>query len=215
MTLQQQIEKMQEALLPMIPKNILDTLVSTTRELVESGIADKGLKKGERIPWFELPNATGSKISSDRLLQKGPLVISFYRGSWCPYCNVEFRAMQEHLPQINEAGAKLVAISPELPDNSLTLTEKYNLEFELLSDEGNGVARQFGLVFALAEEVRPIYADFGFHIPSHNGDESWEIPIPATYIVNRDGTILHAYVNANYTQRMEPVEIVEVLRKQR
>ena len=120
--------------------------------------------------------------------------------------------MQLALPEIEALGAQLVTVSPELPDKSLTTAERNDLAFEVLSDVGNKVAREFGLVFSLAEKLRPIYASFGIDIPAYNGDDTFELPMPATYVIDTDGTILHAFVDTDYTKRLEPAEIVEILK---
>jgi peroxiredoxin len=212
MTLQEQIEAQQQRILSYIPERIRRTLAESTSRLVRSGIHERCLAKDDRIPAFTLMNLTGGRITSDSLLRRGRLVISFYLGSWSPPCCLEMQVLQEHLADLRALGAQLVAVSPELPDNSLAIKEKYGVEFDLLHDAGNAVARRFGLVFAVPEEVRAFYANFGFHIPSHNGEDTWEIPLPATYIVETDQTVLHAYADADYTKRMEPAEIVSVLR---
>jgi peroxiredoxin len=213
MSLKHEIEIMQQELLPQIPKEVLETLLATTEKLVQSGIADKSFKKGDKAPSFTLPSATGKSVNSSELLKDGPLVVSFYRGGWCPYCNVEFHALQQAFPEMKELGAKLVAISPQTPDNSLSTYEKHALTFEVLSDVGNRVARDFGLVFALAEEVRPIYKEFSFDIPAYNGDDSFEIPIPATYVIAPDGMIVYSFVDADYSHRAEPTDIIKVLKE--
>jgi len=212
MTLQSEIKKMQEEMLPMIPKDVLSLLLSKTKELEESGLTEKALKKGDKIPNIVLPNATKKEIEINEYLNEGPVVISFYRGGWCPYCNLELKALQENLKEIESAGGKLFAVSPELPDNSISSVEKHNLKFEVLSDVGNKVANEFGLVFNLAEELRPIYKQFNFDIPKNNGDKSWSLPIPATYIVNKKGIITKCFVNADYTKRMEPSDIIDALK---
>ena len=120
--------------------------------------------------------------------------------------------MQLALSEIAALGAQLVTVSPELPDKSLSTVEKNNLAFEVLSDVGNKVARGFGLVFSLAEELRPIYSSFGIDIPAYNGDDTFELPMPATYVIDTDSTIIHAFVDADYTKRLEPTEIVEILK---
>jgi peroxiredoxin len=120
--------------------------------------------------------------------------------------------LQLALPEIEALGAHLVAVAPELPDKSLSTSEVNALAFEVLSDVGNKVAREFGLVFSLAEELRPIYASFGIDIPAYNGDDTFELPMPATYVIDTDGTILHAFVDTDYTKRLEPAEIVEILK---
>lgn len=148
-----------------------------------SGLGEQSLKVGARVADFTLRNAGGEDVQLADLLAKGPVVLSFYRGGWCPYCNIELRALQRALPEINDFGAELVAISPETPDHAQDTTETNDLEYEVLGDTGNKVARAFGLVFTLAEELRPIYQDFGIELPDYNGDESFELPVPATYVI--------------------------------
>ena len=182
-----------------------------TEDLVKSGIADRSLKVGDRVSEFTLTNAIGKEITLRSLLAAGPVVISFYRGQWCPYCNLELRALQKALPEIIANGASLVAISPQTPDNSLSTAEKNELTFEVLSDVGNKVAREFGLVFTLPEELRPIYEGFGVDLLAHNGDKTFELPLPATYVVAADGKVISAFVDPDYTKRLEPEEIVAAL----
>ena len=121
--------------------------------------------------------------------------------------------MQRALPEIEALGATLVTVSPQLPDNSLSTAEKLDLTFEVLSDEGNRVARDFGLVFTLPAEMRSIYQDFGIDLPAANGDESFELPMPATYVIDRSGAIRLAFVNVDYTTRLDPEEIIDALKK--
>jgi len=208
MLLKDEIKKLQEEMFPVMPEEVVNLLIQKISELVESGIAEKALKEGDSIPQVTLSNAVGNEINVNSLLKEGPLVISFYRGAWCPYCNLELHSLQQVLPELKALGAQLVAISPNTPDNSRTSIEKHKIEFEVLSDFNNKVAKEFGLVFSLAEEVRPIHLHLGFDIPKYNGNNSWDLPVPATYIVNTDGTIAHAFVNADYTQRMEPTDII-------
>ncbi len=212
MTLAQEISDFQAGFVSQLPAEALATFAAKTEQLVRSGIAEAAIGAGDEIPGFSLPGATGRTVSGAVLLASGPLVISFYRGSWCPYCNLELHALQQIAPEITALGARLVAISPNLPDTSLTSVEKHALTFEVLSDVGNTVARQFGLVFTLDEELRPLYRDFGIDLPGENGDDSYELPIPATYVVRPDGIVAAAYVNADYTRRMEPADILAALR---
>ena len=212
MTLQEQIQEFQSNLLESIPKETLQTIQNSTVEMINSGIEERTIKKGSRIPVFSLPNSSGKLVNSIELLRDGPLIISFYRGAWCPYCNLELRALQEQLPKIQKLGAQLVAISPNLPDTSLSFKEKNELTFEVLSDIGNSLAKDFGLVYNLGCELRDLYSQFGFDIPAQNGDDSYSLPIPATYIVRQDGVIDYAYVKADYTERMEPSLILEKLK---
>ena len=213
MLLKDEIKKMQEEMLPQIPEDVLKLLFSKIEELVNSGIAERTLNEGDEIPQINLPNAVGKTINVNSMLKDGPVVISFYRGAWCPYCNLELKALQNALPEIKSLDAQLIAISPNTPDNSISSIEKHELEFEVLTDAGNKIAKEFRLVFNLAEELRPIFKQFNFDVPKYNGDESWELPIPATYIVNTDGKIVHAFVNADYTKRMEPTEIISKLKE--
>ena len=166
---------------------------------------------GQIAPGFELPDANGNRGELSTLLENGPVVLTFYRGGWCPYCNIELRALQSALPQIQSHGASLVAVSPQTPDQSLSTAEKNELEFSVLSDVGNQVAGEYGLVFTLPEPLRPIYEDFGIDLPAHNGDDTFELPVPATYVIDREGVVRYAFVNADYRRRAEPSEILASL----
>ncbi|WP_346292230.1 peroxiredoxin-like family protein [Sphaerothrix gracilis] len=212
MSLTQDLANFAAQIQAQMPDEVKGKMAQALTELQASDIADNSLKAGDRVPNFSLPNAVGQTVSIQDLLQTGPVVISFYRGSWCPYCNLELKALQQALPEIEAQGASLVAISPQTPDSSLPTAEKHDLSFEVLSDVGNQVAREFGLVFALPAYLRPIYENFGIDLPAHNGDETFELPVPATYVVRTDGTIVQAYINVDYTQRQDPAEIVAGLK---
>ncbi|MEM1310883.1 MAG: peroxiredoxin-like family protein [Cyanobacteria bacterium P01_H01_bin.153] len=196
-----------------IPQEAQAVMARAGDEIAQLGIVDKSLKTGDRIPDFTLSNAVGNAVAVADLLKDGPLVIAFYRGGWCPYCNLELRALQQALPAIEADGARLVAIAPETPDNSLTTQEKNELSFEVLSDIGNQVARQFGLVFTLPEYLRPIYQSFGIDVAAHNGDENFELPVAATYVVNTQSQIVHHFVNVDYKRREDPETIVAALKQ--
>ncbi|MEM1254723.1 MAG: peroxiredoxin-like family protein [Cyanobacteria bacterium P01_H01_bin.21] len=195
------------------PQEVQDTMTAATDALDTSGIADQALTVGDMAPDFELPDATGKQVRLSELLNQGPVVINFYRGEWCPYCNLELRAFQALLPEFKQAGANLVAISPELPDHSLSVSEKHSLEFAVLSDVGNRVSRQYGLVFTLDESLRPIYKNFGIDVSASNGDESYELPLPATYVIEPSGRIRYAFAEADYTQRAEPQDVLAVVKE--
>jgi peroxiredoxin len=196
-----------------IPDDVKAQMTAAAEDLANSGILAQSLNVGDKMPDVTLPDATNQWVNLPTLLKNGPLVISFYRGGWCPYCNLELRALQQALPEIQDQGATLVAISPETPDNSLSTSEKHDLAFPVLSDEKNRVAKAFGLVFTVPEALRPIYNSFGIDIPVYNGDDSFELPLPATYVVATDGTIVHAFVNTDYQQRQDPEGIVAVLKQ--
>lgn len=204
MTLAQELQEVTKSFGQQAPTEVLEVMGEANTKLAESKLLDGVLKPGSKIPDFDLPDATGKIISSKELRANNLLLISFYRGHWCPYCNLELNALQARLSEITAKGAILVAISPQTPDQSLTTQEKNNLEFPVLSDVGNKVAKQFGLVFTLDESLRPIYQSFGIDLTAHNGDSSFELPVPATYLVARDGTVIESYVNTNYSERLEP-----------
>ena len=163
-------------------------------------------------PDFALPDALGATVRLAELLTRGPVALVFYRGEWCPYCNLALRAYQASLPEIERLGATLVAISPQTPDNSLTTVEKKGLTFPVLSDVGNRVARQYGLVFAIGEAARPVYAAIGADLPAFNGDASWELPMPGVFVIAPDGTVRFVAVEADFTRRPDPGTILTALR---
>lgn len=212
MSLAQNIQNFQDEFIPTIPKETLDVLMSELQVLIDTGMAEKAVQQGSHFPTFALPNAKNETRSLDDFLSQGPLVISFYRGAWCPYCNLEINALQKHLSDINAAGAQLIAISPQVPDKSVDQISSSQLTFEVLSDIENKLAKKCGLVFTLPESLRPIYAAWQIDIPEHNGNDSFELPIPATYILDANGDVCYAHVNMDYTKRLEPDTIIEQLK---
>jgi len=211
-SLSKKIQEFQDQLLPTIPQNILKTLMGELRNLVATGIAEQAINKGDRFPAFNLANANNETRSLSDFLSSGPLIISFYRGAWCPYCNLEINALQQRLAEINTAGAQLVAISPQLPDKSIDQVNNSQLTFEVLSDTGNLLAKECGLVFTLPESLRSIYDAWKIDIPDYNGDSSFELPIPASYIIDTTGKVHYAHVDMDYTRRLEPDIIIEQLK---
>lgn len=173
------------------------------------------LKVGDRVPEFSLPDALGSHMSLADALKGGAAVLTFYRGGWCPYCNLQLKAYQQALPEIAELGAQILAVSPQLPDGSLSTAEKNSLEFPVLSDVGNSVARSFGLVYALPEELRAALRSNGKALPGVNGDESWELPVPATFVVDTGRRIAFAFVEVDYRLRLGPKDLIAALRAMR
>jgi len=170
------------------------------------------LKVGDKAPSIVLGNAKGERVDVGALLKKGPVIVTFYRGGWCPYCNIELKAFQDVLPQITAAGASLVAISPEKPDDSLSTAEKNALTFEVLSDVGHEVGRAFGLVYEFTNELRGAYENFGLDIPAKNGAPGqWALPVSATYVIDANGTIIYAYTDADYRDRADPKDVLAVL----
>jgi peroxiredoxin len=213
MTLKSELDAFRAKFMSQVPAEIRAAMSRADLELAASGIAERALKAGDRAPEFALPDARGGSTRLSELLRQGAVVISFYRGGWCPYCNLELRALQAELPTIAHLGATLVAISPQTPDQSLSTAEKSAVAFPVLSDAGSRTAKAFGIAFDLAEELRPIYARFGHALPDRNGDESWTLPVPATYVIGRDGIIALAFIDVDYRNRLEPAEIVAALER--
>ncbi len=194
-----------------IPKEKLDIMLGSTQELINQHLSKNALKVGDTMVDFELPNINNENETLSGYLKQGPVVLSFYRGGWCPYCNMELRALQAILPQLKAKGASLIAVSPETPDNSLTTSEKNNLEFSVLSDIDNKVAKKIGLVFKMPEALKEVYASFNLDVKKHNGNDEFELPMPATYVINLEGKITYAFVPEDYTERAEPSDILELL----
>jgi len=213
MTLRDELEKQRAATVQKIPQETLSVMVGATRELIASGIAERSTGEGSAAPSFSLPNAQGEPVASESLWEEGPAVVSFYRGGWCPYCNVELRALQQRLPEIEALGARLVAITPETPDNALSTQEKNEIGFEVLSDGGNAVASAFGLTFRLPDAVNDLYKGFGIDLETSNGETSQTLPVPATFVIGKGGKVLKAFVDADYTRRAEPDEIIAALKE--
>jgi peroxiredoxin len=180
-------------------------------ELKSRQLAANILPAGAKAPAFTLPDHDGKPVSASDLLAQGKMVVCFIRGRWCPFCVGQMEAMNLALPQIVQAGASLVAISPQTVKHSYFMRDQHKLRFPLLSDAGNRIARQFGLTYRVPEAQEAIYRRAFVNLPLANGDESWELPIPATYILDRDGTVLYASSNEDYTERPEPGDVLRVL----
>jgi peroxiredoxin len=178
---------------------------------LRNGLAKTALKAGDRAPAIVLGNAKGEAVDVGALSRQGPVIVTFYRGGWCPYCNLELRAFQRVLPDIKAAGASLVAISPEKPDDTLSTAEKNALTFEVLSDVGQKVGRAFGLVYEFSDELKSAYQGFGLDIPAKNGADEWSLPIAATFVIRQDGIIAYAYTDADYRDRADPQDVLAML----
>lgn len=192
-------------------KEALDVMHRATDELIASAQAQHASKAGDAAPEFTLLDPDGQPVSSRELLARGPLVVSFYRGVWCPYCNLELRALQEALPEIARRGASLVAISPQTAPNSRKSQRDNKLSFPILSDRRSEVANAFGIRFALPDDLVELYKGFKNDLPAFNDDPSWVLPMPARYVIGTDGVIAYSEVNPDYTQRPDPSELLPVL----
>jgi peroxiredoxin len=211
--LQQQLDEMAALGKSKLPTDVFRNLISPVEQLIASGAVERAIKEGAQAPNFTLLDALGNIVTLSHLLKQGPVVVTFYRGSWCPYCNLQLRAYQQALPQIQDAGATLVAISPQTPDHGLSLAEKQALTFAVLSDIGNLVAQEYGLVFSLDETVRAAHRQVGADLPAYNNDESWKLPIAGTFVIDQAGIVRLVFVDPNFTHRLDPSIIIAQLKK--
>ncbi len=203
------LNNIQQAWIKETDSVIVEKFNNAINELNNSGIAKTALQVNDKVIDFELNNALGKTVKLSVLLQKGPVILTWYRGGWCPYCNIQLQYMQRYLPQFKAEGAILVALTPELPDKSLDTKEKNELKFEILTDLNNDVARKFGIVFILNNELVKIYNG---RLKTFNGVETNELPIPATYVIGQDYLIKYAFVDSNHRHRAEPTDILSVLK---
>ncbi|GGX04615.1 peroxiredoxin-like family protein [Aquimarina muelleri] len=212
MSLTKDLKASAEASAKKHPENILQIMNNRIQDLKDKKLVSKALKTGDTIPEITLPNAVNKKVSIQELLLDKKVIVSFYRGGWCPYCNLELNALQQALPEFEKLGATLIAISPETPDNSLTTSDKNNLSFEVLSDLDNTVAKKFNLVFTLPKDLIEVYKGFNIDLEKSNGNTNQELPISATYVIDKDGTILYDFIKEDYKERADPNEIIKHLK---
>jgi peroxiredoxin len=210
-TLREELEERKTLAAQYVPEDVQQVNRQTVEQLAACGMTNRILAVGAAAPSFQLPDQDGKVVSSQELLSRGRLVICFFRGRWCPFCVAQLEAMNSAFSQIGKAGAGLVAISPQTTKQCFFMRDQHQLRFPLLSDAGNQVARQFGVVYRVPDEQKQVYSRTFVNLPFLNGDASWELPIPATYILERDGRVLYASADPDYTQRPEPEEVVRQL----
>jgi peroxiredoxin len=196
-----------------VPYSVVETMHRATAELIESGAARRAKKAGDVAPSFSLKDPEGNVINSADLLKRGPLVLSFYRGVWCPYCNMELLALEAAKPEFDRYAASLVAISPQTAPNSRKSVRQNKLSFPILSDVKGKVGAAFGLRFDLPDYLVELYKQLKNDLPTFNDDPSWSLPMPARYVIGRDGAILYSEVNPDYTRRPEPEDMIPVLQR--
>ena len=193
-----------------LPKEVLDAFEKSIQDLRTSD-SGRGLRAGVKAPDFTLVDSTGQKITLSEELLKGPVVLIFYRGTWCPFCNLELKAYQRMNDDIKAIGGQLIAVSPQTPNYSASVQEKNELNFHVLSDLHNKTAEKYNLKFKLPEYVYPIYRSLDISLETFNGDHSWELPVPATYVIDKAGIIRFASAEADYKKRMEPSKVMHIL----
>jgi len=191
------------------PAELLEGFGRLRTEQSAVDYAARAPKVGDRAPEFTLQNQLGHPVSLATELEEGPVVLIFYRGEWCPYCNSMLRAYGLRAADFAERGARLLAVSPQTPDNSLTMAEKHNLQFPVLSDEGGEVIGSYGLKYDVAS--REVYDAAGVDLAKFNGTGGWILPAPSVFVIDREGIVRFAGVNGDYTQRVEPDEALAVL----
>lgn len=194
-----------------VPADVQAIHARAVTELQQSGVAARALQPGTKIPAFELSDQNGKLLRSSDLLREGRLVICFIRGRWCPFCVGQLEAMNAVYGQIRGLGASLVGISPQTVHQSFLMVDQHHLRFPLLHDPGNAVARQFGVGYRVPEYQQEIYQRVFVNLPFVNGDPNWELPIPATFVVDRDSTVLYVAADADYTERPEPQDLLQFL----
>ena len=212
MSLKEQLAEYRAGWYQRVPTERQAIMQRHIEQLRNGTIARTILKVGDRAPAIVLENAKGKTVDVGTLLKKGPVIVIFYRGGWCPYCNLELKAYQEVLPEITAAGASLVAISPEKPDDTVSTAAKNALTFEVLSDVSQKVGQAFGLVYEFTEELKRAYREFNLDIPARNGKPGeWALPVSATYVINPAGYIIYAYTDFDYRDRADPRDIIKFL----
>jgi peroxiredoxin len=214
-TLSQQLADFKAGFKQRVAPERVAIMEAATADLKATGIEARALQVGARAPELSLPDATGQTVALRNLWQRGPLVLIFYRGGWCPYCNLELRAWQQQLPALKHTGAGLVAISPQTPDNSLSTAEKNALAYPVLSDSSLAAAEAFGVAFMLPPELIELYGRVGNDLPVLNGNGQWALPLPATYVIDRDGRIVFAHIEADYRERAEPAQVLQAVAQAR
>ena len=212
MGLTQNLDEIRADLAVLFSPAIQQTYDSFVEGLVVRDVKAGALRVGDRIPDFALPSADGRMVRSDGLLAEGPLVISFFRGDWCPYCVAELEALGAALPEIRAAGGRLVALTPDTVGIPARTARRLGLNYDVLCDVDFGVGAAFGIVFRVPEEVVAVFRSFGLDFPARHGTEGWMLPIPATFVVDRAGIVRAAHVDPDFTRRMDPDEVVAALR---
>jgi peroxiredoxin len=214
MNLQAALDAFRAEFINKFPAEKAAIMQRATDALAKEFIEKRTLNLGDIAADFTLTNAIGKPINLTEQLAKGAVILTFYRGGWCPYCNLELRAYQQLLPQIQASGASLIAVSPQIPDASLSTAEKNNLEFDVLSDVGSKVAQTYGIAFSLPDELRKLYTELGHALPDVNGTDDWVLPVPATFIINQQRQIILAHIDVDYRNRLEPEAAIAILQQQ-
>lgn len=213
-SLEKALEARAEASSKSLPAPVKTTMEDALAALEASGITDQAVQVGQKAPGFSLPDVDGNFVDSAELLKQGPLVLVFYRGAWCPYCNLTVAAYADVQDEIERTGATLVAISPEAPDAAAAMAQKEGLGFPVLTDVNNAYARALGIVYEMPPDLAALYQQFNIPLePKAGTEDTYELPLSATYVIDTDRTVRYAFLEADYKKRAEPAEVVDVLKK--
>ena len=213
MDFQAKLEKIKQRVEGNLPPAYLKVMHGATAELQRSGISQQVLKAGAQAPEFELADYKGEQVSSKALLEQGPMVLTFYRGSWCPYCNADMAELNQHLDEIKEMGATLMAASPELPQFLNKIVMMHNLNFDILFDERNELADQFGVKWQYQDDLKALYRDkFQINLEYQQGNPDWTLPLPSRFVIDQNGLIRYAESKVDYRERPDPVHMLDALR---
>lgn len=208
-TLASQLSAVAEGVNKNAPAPVVAAIKESIAQIKSTFDKSTAIQPGATLPSFKLSNAVGKEITSESLLAKGPLLITFYRGEWCPFCNLALRSLQLHLDEFKAKGVTVVAISPELPNTSLSTTEKNELKFEVLSDVGNKLARQLGIVWDQPKPVQVVFDAFSVDLKARNGDDSMAVPVPTTLLVDAKGVVRNIHSSPDYMERLETTTALE------
>ena len=211
MSLNDELDLLHKNVLDSLPSEIRQKLINENKKLFNRFLEDKALKVGSQAPNVYFRDENLKPVNLSDLLKEHHLVLSFVRGTWCPYCNLELISLAKINAEIEKRGARLIAVSPELHKFSEEKLKKNKINFPVYTDLANKAADEFGLVFDLPSEYREIYQALNIHLNILNDNSNWALPMPATFIISKDAVITSTYVNADYTHRMEPDDILEKL----
>lgn len=207
----EQREQLTQSMAGAAPPELLDGFAAAAAQLDAVDFASRAPQVGSVAPDFALPDQDGEDVHLSALLRSGPVILIFYRGAWCPYCNLQLRTFNAHLAEITAAGGQLVAVSPQTPDHSVAMATKNDLRFPVLSDVGGEVIERFGVKYEVDAETRKLYETVGNDLAEYNGNGAWTLPAAATFVVSDDGIVRYAHVRGDWRERAEPADVIAVL----
>lgn len=211
MSLKEKLQGAKQQMAEQLPGEILQKFGASLQSLVDSGLAAKALKAQDKAPLAVLKDADGQDVDLRQLLDKGPLVLVFYRGLWCPFCNLALSAYQQMVGDLAASGATLVAVSPQTPQSSAKTREALGIRYLLLSDPENRLAKQYGIVFKLEDELDAVYRSLGADLKVFNASHALTLPMASAFVIGQDGVIRHAFINVDYSERVEPQTLIEAV----